>query len=444
MSEPLDRTTTTMFTPRCDASALPLRLAGCCITLSLFACQPTQPAAPGGDMAPRMEPVTQPEAAASAESPEQELGRLLEHGRMLTEQRRHLDAQKVYERAVRLRPDHIEAQQALAWSAFNAGNPKIAQSAAEVSLTLAVDGAQRATSLYYLGRIAEQRPAEERPEAWQQPGFYYYYSLMNREQNIVRSRLAQIDPEQLRLFDTLRRTRARAAAEAPCETTQLHGPHPSLDALCAELRDAVRDSYGVEVEACRTHRNKSIRLGEADSEPGAVILDIPADTSNAYYLAFNNPNGWYARHLMSVHNPDLETTQEAVEIRRLEFAQTIPGQEPEVVAEIERMRREDRSVGGLVFEERECLTSVCSLSAERPGCFVVPTLEERTTALIESGFSEKPRGRNTLLVQGYALKPVFSSTGTFHVEPLRGEPPRCVRDLLKPQPIADLIARPQL
>jgi hypothetical protein len=377
-------------------------------------------------------------------SPDEEVGRLVEHGRMLTEQRRYLDAQKVYARAARLRPDDIEIQQSLAWSALQSNDIKLAQTAALLSLNLAKDDAQRATSLYYLGRIAEQRPPEERPETWEQPGFFYYYSLMNREQNVVRARLAQIDPEQLRLFDVLRRTRARAAAEAPCDTPQLHGPHASLDALCTELRADVQTSYGVMPEACRVHRNRSIRLGEGNTEPGALVLDLSADTSNAFYLAFSNPSGWYARHLLSIHNPDLETTQESVEIRRLEFAQAIPGKDPEVVAEIERMRREDRSVGGLVFEEREHLTSICSLSSDRPGCFVVPTLEERTTALIERGFSEIPRGRNTLLVQGYALQPVFSATGEFHVKPLRGTPPHCVKALLTPRPIADLIDRPRL
>jgi tetratricopeptide (TPR) repeat protein len=437
-----------MLTSRCDLASAPkpsLRSLGwCCISLALLACQPSQPPQPAEDTPPAPEPAQVPSTVSQDPDPEDELARLLEHGRMLTEQRRYLDAQKVYERAARLKPDMVEVQQALAWSALHAGNLKLAQTAALASLTVISDEAQRSTSLYYLGRIAEQRPAEERPETWEQPGFFYYYALMNRDQNVVRSRLAQIDPEQLRLFDTLRRTRAHADAEAPCETTTLYGPHPSLSALCDQLRGVVREEYGVEVAACRTHRNKSIRLGEAETEPGASILDLSADTSNAYYLAFSNAGGWYARHLISVHNPDMETTQESVEIRRLEFAQAVPGKEPEVVAEIERMRREDRSVGGLVFEERECMTSVCSLSAERPGCFVVPTLEERTTALIERGFDETPRGRTTLLVQGYALKPVFSPDGNFHVQTLRGKAPRCVKDLLEPQPLVDLINRPRL
>jgi tetratricopeptide (TPR) repeat protein len=384
---------------------------------------------------PSPSPTLAPEPEASPE--ELRSLALIDEALAMMQRGRYADAQRLYQEAINLQePPPVELLLALSWSAFGAGDLDVAQQAASRSLARAQHASQRATSLYYLGRIAERRDAAPN-EPWRQASFLYHYSLLNEERNATRHRLAQHDPERLRLFDQRTRQRERDAEEVGCQREALHGPFDSFVELCDALRDDVALTYGVQAPSCRTNASRTLNHGEHR----AALVELVADTSELHYLTLHEPqHGWYAQRIASVHNPDPTTTRQQLNVRQLGFEQLIPDAAPELVVELERERCAVGQQVGLSFSDRDRRRAICGRVHDRLGCVILPLEEERVTKLRGAGDADEV----VLVVQGYSLKVHHSANGHIQLEAERGVIPACLKPLESPRPLAELLVTPKL
>ena len=297
---------------------------------------------------------------------------LLRDGRRAVQAKRFADGIALYEKALALRPGDPRLLVELGWAAFLSGDLDRAASATRRGLAGVRGTAAEGAALYNLGRIAEQRG--DKNEAARR----YRESLAVRPNAAVRERLGAVAPEAA----LAAATQTEQATAAP-EVGPLEGPLPSLDAVCAALRDEIAAGDSSGALGCAKDEARTLEIGEGGLRRAWLLpiwrnyngggLDDAAEVHD--YLVVETDRGLYRTRaeVAYVYNPGAFGIFEDLDAS-LSLEELVAGPPKEIVVRATH-HRADTDLGILEQEsETEEWTLVCGLVDGAPRCLArIPT-----------------------------------------------------------------------
>lgn len=343
----------------------------------------------------------------------------LNAGRKAAKAGNYDEAISLFEKALKLDPNHPGALGELGWAAFKKGDLKRARHATNLAIANVKQMPRKGALLYNLGRIDEQEGNVELAID------HYKRSLSVRDNKIVKARIESL-----------------GATPPPPSGSDASKPIETVEQMCASILD---DDFFCDDEetdcGCVAYKHTKNPVAGATIAEAAVFA-AGAFTSGlgeeAYgYFGIKTPKrGWQILDMVGdASMPGISYINNDYEIRQLEFAQLIDGGEAEVVMVAQR-RESDGDYSSNVLEYEWVSTMfICQVAAAGPVCTAFKVDSDiGMSKMMDDGPAPDVEEWGPL---GAAIWKVTTSfaDGAITIAKAEGDPPS---DLLGTHAIADL------